>query len=290
MRDNLFLSKNYISSCPLGCNSEIVDTEIIRPEGCLKLCAQCGQLFSQCTETFYRESMMEFDDPKGTWPPPENSPRLVQSTSKVIRKIEKLTAKNRSQIRLLDVGCSSGAFINTAANMGVPCEGVEPAQKAAEAAKSAGLMVYQGLLGDCNLQAESYDVITMFEVIEHVKDPVLLLNECCRLLKKHGVLVIRTANTESWTVKVLKGKWEYFDIKKHGGHVSFFGKKSMSILAQRTGFRIEKLLTHSVILGDIETTPYIMFRLLKILSESLNLPAKLCGKGQEMEVFLRKSQ
>ncbi len=49
-------------------------------------------------------------------------------------------------------------------------------------------------------------------------------------------MVIKTANTDIWTVKALKGKWHYFNISKHGGHISFFNKKSISLLAQEAGF------------------------------------------------------
>lgn len=233
--------------------------------------------------------MTEFDDPQGTWPPPENLARLSRTTAKLFRNIQRITGKSASGLRLLDVGCSSGAFIHTAEKLGVDVEGVEPARAAAEAAKKIGLKVHNTFLQEAGLLVESYDVITLFEVVEHVKDIRPLIEECHRLLKGEGVLIIRTANSASWTVKILKGAWEYLSIDNHGGHISFYNQKSMSSLAECTGFKIAKCLTHSVSLGGNKKDSYLHYRFLKSVAELLNLPAKLSGKGQDMEVFLLKS-
>ena len=127
----------------------------------------------------------------------------------------------------------------------------------------------------------------LFEVIEHLKDPLSLLKECKRLLKPEGIPGIRTGNTDSWTVKVFKGKWHYFNIDKHGGHISFFNKKSMFALAQKADFKVERFQTYRVSYCEHDQAPYLIYRLLKILADLSNLPAKLSGKGHEMRVYLR---
>jgi len=281
--------QKYLEACPLGCESELFDSEILLPEGCLKVCSECGQFFSQCSEKFFYESMEEFNVPQGTWPPPENTQRLTRNTDKLLKKIEWISAKKRDQIKLLDVGCSSGAFINSAGLMGVEAEGVEPAREASDAAVKAGLKVYNGFLSEVGLSSRSYDVITMFEVIEHVKDPVELLKECNRLLRDQGLLVVKTANSNSWTVAFQNGGWEYFSIKAHGGHISFFNKKSINVLAERSGFRVVNYKTQSVTICDKEKSPYLVYRFFRIFSELMNLPAKILGRGQEMEVVLMKT-
>jgi 2-polyprenyl-3-methyl-5-hydroxy-6-metoxy-1,4-benzoquinol methylase len=281
-------SPKYIDHCPIGCDSELNDTDILLPEGYLKICSHCGQLISQCSEQVFQDTMEEFNDPKGTWPTPKTTGSLVRSTRKILKKIETVTGKNRSQIRLLDVGCSNGAFIHVANKMGMNCEGVEPAKEAALAAQEVGLKVFHGFLEEVRLPDNSFDVVTLFEVVEHLKDPLSLLKECKRILKPAGILCIRTGNTDSWTVKAFKEKWHYFNIFKHGGHISFFNKKSISALAQKAGFKVEHFQTHRVSYCEPDEAPYFIYRLLKLLADLSNLPAKLSGKGHEMRVYLRK--
>ena len=277
----------YLDRCPIGCDSELNDTDFFLPEGCLKVCSHCDQLISQCSEQSFQKSMEEFNDPKGTWPSPKTTRSLIHNTRKILKEIEAVTGKGRSQIRLLDVGCSNGAFIHVANKMGMNSEGVEPAKEAAQAAQEAGLKVSHGFLEEVRLPDNSFDVITLFEVIEHLKDPLSLLKECKRLLKPEGILGIRTGNTDSWTVKVFKGKWHYFNIDKHGGHISFFNKKSMFALAQKADFKVERFQTYRVSYCEQDQAPYLIYRLLKILADLSNLPAKLSGKGHEMRVYLR---
>jgi 2-polyprenyl-3-methyl-5-hydroxy-6-metoxy-1,4-benzoquinol methylase len=286
---NIMSVPKYLDRCPIGCDSDLKDTDIILPEGCLKECSHCGQLISQCSEQSFENSMEEFNDPNGTWPTPKTTPSLIRNTRKILKEIETVTGKDRGQIRLLDVGCSNGAFIHTANTMGMNCEGVEPAQEAAQAAQESGLKVTQGFLEEVRLPDNSFDVITIFEVIEHLKDPLSLLKECKRLLKPAGILGIRTGNTDSWTVKVVKEKWHYFNIDKHGGHISFFNKRSMSALAQRAGFTVEHFQTYRVSYCEQNQAPYLVYRLLKVLGDLSNLPAKLTDHGHEMRVYLKNN-
>jgi len=286
--ENCSGEKQYIESCPLGCAAEARETDIVLPEGPLRECTECGQFFSQCSERFFHESMREFNSPSSCWRPAETHGRLARSTARLLASLEAMLGKGRGEISLLDVGCSRGTFLKMAASLGVNCEGVEPAPEAAAVAVQAGLKVRQGFLEDLGLPSDSYDVITLFEVIEHIRDPAPLLRECRRLLKKGGLLVIRTGNTGSWTASVLKGGWEYFSIVEHGGHISFFNRRSMGVLAGRTGLALRKFRTHSVSLTDHRSVSRLHHRLSKVLAELLNLPAKLAGRGQKMEVFLVK--
>ncbi len=280
--------QRYLQRCPIGCDKPVEQSDIFPGNTCLERCTGCDQLFSQCTEKDFESSMEEFNTANGTWPPPENVRSLERSTKKTLQNIAGLTGRDIAKLKLLDVGCSNGAFIFTARQFGIRGEGVEPAKEAASAAQKAGLEVHHGYLEELGLPDASYDIITLFEVIEHLKHPIKLLKECHRILKKDGVMVIRTANTDSWTVKWLKGKWHYFNISRHGGHISFFCRKSITTLCRLTRFKVVRLNTHSVTLCEPEGSFPVVYRCLKIIAEGLNLPAKLCGKGQELEVYLKK--
>jgi ubiquinone/menaquinone biosynthesis C-methylase UbiE len=149
------------------------------------------------------------------------------------------------------------------------------------------LKLHTGFLNDVGFSDNSFDAITLYEVIEHVSDPITLLNECARILRPDGVLLVGTGNTDSWTRQLQKSQWNFFEMKKHGGHISFFSPKSINTLASRTGFSMAKVVTHSVSFCEKGELPHILYRTIKLFTESLSLPAKLFNKGHQMEIYLR---
>jgi len=279
----------YISVCPIGCSSGFDKSSIALREGPLQRCRECGQLVSQCDEATYHDGMKEFDVPIGTFPGSENLRRHVHRSRKIIRRITKSLHKKESEIDLLDVGCSSGSFLVVARDYGFRVAGVEPAPAAAKTAREMQFVIYEGTLESLNLVKESYDAITMFEVIEHLKDPVIVLKECNRILRPGGILVICTGNTESWTVRHMAEDWEYFDMAKHGGHISFFNPISVRMLAERTGFEISDLRTRNVRFCGRARTGAVRYRVAKIAGEALNGCVRLLGKGHDMLVIMRKT-
>ena len=255
----------------------------------MRRCLECGQLVSACSEAWYSESMKEFEVAEGTFPGPENLRRHIHRSRKILRKIAKVVNKKRDEIDLLDVGCSSGSFLVLARDLGFRVAGVEPASAPARRARERQLNVYQGFLEELFLGEESYDAVTLFEVVEHLKDPGRVLRECHRVLRPDGVVVIGTGNTDSWTVRYMGGRWEYFDINRHGGHVSFFNAESMRVLAERTGFTVAGLKTRSVRLYERDDCSVFRYRMAKICGEVLNGVGRLIKKGHDMLVFLRKA-
>jgi SAM-dependent methyltransferase len=281
-------NRPYVDSCPVGCLSPLVPTDIVLAEGPLLRCVGCGQLVSQCSDEQYRQSMAEFDDPCGTLPGPDSSVRYARRARKCLAGIARSLQRPPQEIRLLDVGCSTGAFIAVARQMEFIVEGVEPAPKAARSAQAAGLQVHWGLLEEIAFPEHTFDVVTMFEVIEHVREILPLFRECCRILRPKGLLVIGTGNADSWTASFMASRWEYFHIERHGGHVSFFNPLSIRLLAERSGFQIGFLKTSSMRFYEKGDVHPISYRLAKITSELLNLPSRLFGKGHDMRVFLRR--
>lgn len=84
----------------------------------------------------------------------------------------------------------------------------------------------------------------------------------------------------------MKEKWDYFEL--HHGHVSFFNPGSMRELARRTGFTLSAVETKRVSLYQEKHVSKLRFRLSKIITDSLNEPAKLLNKGHAGLFFLRK--
>jgi 2-polyprenyl-3-methyl-5-hydroxy-6-metoxy-1,4-benzoquinol methylase len=278
----------YVNTCPVGCDAPLETTAYILPEGSLLRCSACGQLISQCAEASFWQSMQEFDDPQGTLPAAGSKQRRFKRSKSFLDKIAKLLSQTPEQIRLLDVGCSSGAFLNTAVQLGFRAEGVEPAPKAAATAQAAGLNVRQGLLQEAGYADGQFDAITLFEVIEHLQQPLELLQECRRILRPGGILLIGTGNAASWSMAAMGARWEYLHIAKHGGHVSFFSPESIALLGQRAGFSVAALHTRGVRFYEQGDCAQPVYRVAKVGAELLNIFAALLNKGHDMAVYFRK--
>lgn len=279
----------YLTSCPVGCRAELQATQYQLPEGALLRCSECGQLLSQCSEQRYWQSMEEFDDPQGTLPDERTAERRFRRSKKFLDRVAALLGKPPAEIRLLDVGCSSGAFLGAAVRLGFNAEGVEPAPKAAQTAQAAGLKVHQGLLQEAGYADGQFDAITLFEVIEHLKDPAELLRECRRILRPGGIMLIGTGNAGSWSTAAMGANWEYFDIDKHGGHISFYSPHSLGMLAQHTGFAVAEVRTRGVRFCDRGTCAKPLYTLAKIGAELANPLARLLNKGGDMAMYLRRA-
>jgi 2-polyprenyl-3-methyl-5-hydroxy-6-metoxy-1,4-benzoquinol methylase len=280
----------FVTACPVGCEEPLRTTDIALPEGPLRRCTGCGQLSSQCTEERYRSSMQEFDDEEGTLPKTDARHRRFVRSKRYLEQIEVLLGKPRNAIRLLDVGCSSGYFLGVARQLGFQAEGVEPGERAVRTARAAGLTVHSGLLEDIPLPERSFDAIVLFEVMEHLRDALYVVQRCNRLLRRGGICIIGTGNAASWTFRAMQSRWEYLQIEKHGGHVSFFNPVSMEMLANRSGFVIEKIQTRSVSFCNREDCSPVLYRTAKIICEILEAPARWLGKGHDMLVFMRKRE
>ncbi len=98
--------------------------------------------------------------------------------------------------KLLDVGCSSGEFMYFARKRGFDTYGIELNRRTAEIAKANNPNVYNGFLHDIKFDNEFFDIIFLGDIIEHVNSPHDFINECKRILKKNGLIVISTPNLD----------------------------------------------------------------------------------------------
>jgi hypothetical protein len=108
------------------------------------------------------------------------------------------------------------------------------------------------------------------------------------VLKPGGILLVSTANAESWTAAAMGAHWDYFDMERDGGHISFYNPRSIAQIAARAGFEVARVDTARVKFHDKENTPRWRYVLGKLAAEALNLPARLTGRGHDMLAYLRK--
>ncbi len=108
---------------------------------------------------------------------------------------------------LLDVGAYIGVFVEVAQAAGWRAQGIEPSAWAASIAQSRGLDVRAGTLDSPDLAAESFDVVTLWDVIEHLADPATELQRARALLRPGGWLVIHTMDIDAPIARLMGGRW-----------------------------------------------------------------------------------
>lgn len=179
--------------------------------------------------------------------------------------------------RLLDVGCGNGRFLAQMRQFGWQVKGVEPDHKAAKLAREYyELEVFEGTLEKASFPDESFDVITMNHVIEHVMDPMQTLVECKRILKAEGKLVVVTSNIQSLGRHLFGKNWRGWEIPRH---LFLFSSQSLKALCERAGFKVQRLWTSSKIAPFMWTESLLIHRNKRLLNsyKRLGVWLKLSG-------------
>lgn len=136
--------------------------------------------------------------------------------------------------RILDVGTAGGAFLEAAEDYGYDSVGLEPSADLTARAQSRGLNVVQGTIEVHSFELGSFDMICLWDVIEHVPDPKAALVEIRALLKPDGVVLINYPDIGTWQAK-LAGKRFWWILSVHLHH---FSRPTLAEICRRTGFEV----------------------------------------------------
>ena len=134
---------------------------------------------------------------------------------------------------LLDVGCGGGSFLALARTCGWDAVGLEPDPTAAAHAAQLGLTVHVGDIEYFDGKKELFDVITLNHVIEHVDDPIKVLETCHTILKPGGQLWLETPNIESFGYARFQRNWRGLEIPRH---LVLFNRQSLRQALINAGF------------------------------------------------------
>jgi 2-polyprenyl-3-methyl-5-hydroxy-6-metoxy-1,4-benzoquinol methylase len=192
-------------------------------------CRRCGLVYAnpRPSEEEVLSAYHEVTDPLYLR---EKEGRLL-SFRRYVGCIEETIGTSREVRRLLDVGCYTGFFLEAAQEHDWEAWGVEPCQWAVEEGRRRGLTVLEGTLGEVSLPAESFDVLTFWDVVEHLSDPRAALAEAWRVLKPGGWIVIQTMNAESWPAQLLGRHWPWLMEM----HLTYFSPRTLGCLLEQVG-------------------------------------------------------
>jgi 2-polyprenyl-3-methyl-5-hydroxy-6-metoxy-1,4-benzoquinol methylase len=210
-------------------------------------------------------------------------PRFVKQNDTRIRTFKRtLDAFTRKygitpskDVQILDVGCAGGAFVKAAVDAGFSAIGIEPSSWMCEYGRTEyGLDLRQGILEDFTFADQSFDIITLWDVLEHVYTPVEVLRECHRLLKPGGLLIVNYPDYASLARKVLGWKWPFF----LSCHLFYFTPSSITKLLTKCGLEVVEVRTffQTLEFGYVleRATPYFsMFGWLSRLVKAVGLGA-----------------
>lgn len=162
------------------------------------------------------------------------SSKLMKIATFVLRlkQIQKQVPKGK----VLDIGCATGFFLEAAQKMQYEPYGIELSEYSSKLAKQkfGESYIFNGKLEDCKFPVEFFEVITMFDLIEHVRMPAETLKQASKLLKQDGIIVITTPNIHSLSNKLMGKKWTHY--KKE--HFFYFTLSSLNFIAKQAKLKI----------------------------------------------------
>lgn len=237
-----------LSNCPI-CNStqfspflSAVDNTVSRETFQIVQCNSCGFKFtnprpeeSELGRYYKSEEYVSHSNTKKGF---------INSTYQSVRKYTllkklQLISKHYKTGRILDIGCGTGEFLNVCKNAKWQTVGIEPDDDAREMAiKNYGLDVHQE--SDLVfLENASFDVISMWHVLEHVPKLNERVEELKRLIKPNGIIIIAVPNCSSLDAKTYQQNWAAYDVPRHLYH---FSPKDIETLFRNHGMKVFRIL------------------------------------------------
>jgi len=186
----------------------------------------------------------------------ENFVSQAKGRELTFEKSLKLIEKHAKKGKILDIGTAGGSFLHVAKKRGWEVYGIEPNKWLCQwGKKNYGINIKQGTIFDNKFKNEYFDVITLWDVLEHVPDPTKNLNEINRILKTGSILVVNYPDIDSWLSKAMGKKWIFL----LSVHLFYFNRKTIRKMLKKTGFKIVKIKPHFQTLG----LGYLIFRMEK---------------------------
>ena len=200
-------------------------------------CKECGLLYT--TPRPNKDEIGRYYKSEEYYSHQENKEGFIP---KVYEKVKSVNLKNKYRIategkgkgKALDIGCGVGDFLHTMEQHGWDCTGVEPSEDAKVIAKKRIKGQLLSSEEQENLPDSSFDLITMWHVLEHVNDIRWQIQQLHRLCKPGGRIIIALPNYKSYDGQYYKAEWAAYDVPRHLNH---FNKETIIKILEERGLR-----------------------------------------------------
>ena len=249
------------------------DTQIIYEWGKSNVvkCNKCGLIYKNPR---FPEKMVMLryavdDYSSGVFPDPKK-----QIYNREINKIESIVKKGK----ILDVGCGYGEFLKIASKMGWTAQGVEVSSKCCKfASENYGLNVFRGTLRQAKFPEGYFDVVTMWDSLDFMYNPLSELLEVYRVLKLQGMILVRVRNAK-FHIPVK----HIFRNSRAVVHNYSFSPETVRLMLEKTGFKEIRVMNSSI----TENIPFSRF--LNLLVSFLNHASNACVILPSLLAYARK--
>ncbi len=240
-------------SCPV-CSSKEYSPRFIVNGFPYVTCTQCGLVYinpqptaetirfvyndEQARLLFFKEVLLPFAEH-------DQSP-IFQKRAKKLRSL----AMNNNP-KLLDIGCAAGGFMIVAQKEGFQVEGIELNAHYVEYIKQhRSLKVHNQPLENIQYGNSTFDAVTLWDVLEHVTEPLQTLKEICRILKPQGLLGFTTINHHCFNEKILGHRWRYY---QPPDHLCSFTPSLLRSMLHEAGYSVVSMQHHYMyeVLADV---------------------------------------
>jgi 2-polyprenyl-3-methyl-5-hydroxy-6-metoxy-1,4-benzoquinol methylase len=205
------------------------------------------------------------------------------------RNCRKLKRFSRYRLtgNFLEIGCSAGALLNVAREIGRTIKGVDISTAPTNHAREQiGLDVFTGTVEQAKCPENYFDVIFTNAVLEHVRHPFSTLRECLRILRPGGIFYANTVNWDSYTRRLLGLNWKYLNVR---GHIHLYTSQNVRNLCQRAGFERVKTWSTGVRIKLSDNTNFQSSWHWYLLKGVLSGMARVTNKGDYIEFIATKA-
>ena len=246
-------------------------------------CCNCGLVYKDPVEKDIKEKYGRLDDKDYL----RSKEARIEKFKIDLSKIQKY----KKEGKILDIGCGHGLFLGVAKDRGWDAYGIELSKEVCKYGRSLGLNIINKGLEETNFKENSFDVITLWDVIEHVENPSETLKLSNHILKKGGIIVFSTPNIGSLFAKIMGKKW--WNLVNM--HLYYFDKKTIKKILEKNGFIVLKITSYPRIIIPKYAVEWLkqyklIYKLFKFISDKTffgNLKIKI-NFFDSMVVYAKK--